>query len=257
MKSSDFLKHQFIRELKRRGIPVLAQLPGDSYLIQILGAECIVCLDSLRRNVRRDKNPNAVSNFIDSLLATRAELPPWLEAASGIRYSAEASDYDFGNTLQTAVTPAMSRVLVFANAGESYVSWLTPNHLASWGISRSVLESHAAANMDFLLGSVVLEVQSVAGFQLAMFSTDSIFKASLLFSPGLKSFVSRLGWPVFIVAPCRDFVYVFTDKELIPRLGEIVMREFNDSGHPVTPEVLQVSDSGITALGTFGAHVDR
>jgi hypothetical protein len=249
----DTVEEQFLDELRRRGIPIVARRSVDRYVINVLGVECVVSLDNLRRSFERDADPAAVSTFIDGVLATRVELPPWPDAAAGIRYLAEPSDTQFGDALSESVTASMSRVIAFTDPSESLVTWLSPLHLARWGVSRIEIERHAAINMDGLLAATRLDLHPIAGIQLGVFATDSIFKASLIFSPGLKSFVSRLGWPLLVVAPCRDFLYAFADASLISHLGDVVLREFNESEYPVTREVLEISDSGVSALGAFGA----
>jgi hypothetical protein len=249
----DTIEEQFLHELRRRGIPLVAQRSDDRYVINVLGVEYTVNLENIRRRVARDADPAAISAFVDGVLAARVELPPWPDAATGIRYLAAPSDQHSGDTLCESITPAMSRVIAFADESESLVTWLSPAHLARWGVSHGELERHAASNMDRLLAATRLEIQSVSGCHLGIFSTDSVFKASLIFSPTLRSFVSSLGWPLLVVAPCRDFIYAFTDPSLISHFGDVVVREFNESDYPVTREVLQVSDAGVSALGAFGA----
>ena len=41
------------------------------------------------------------------------------------------------------------------------------------------------------------------------------------------------------------------NRDFLGRLGGVVAREYRESGHPVTQEVLEVADDGITAIGTF------
>ena len=67
-----------------------------------------------------------------------------------------------------------------------------------------------------------------------------------------------MGWPVLAVAPARDFVYVLsTDHtKFLPRLGAVVMREYQESGYPITAEVLSIDDNGITAIGSFARPQD-
>jgi len=61
-----------------------------------------------------------------------------------------------------------------------------------------------------------------------------------------------LTWPVLVVIPCRDFIYVLEqDQELINRIGRVVVEEFQNSGYPITTEVLRISDDGIEVIGRF------
>lgn len=253
MKRRDTITAEFKSELQRRSIEIVAARPDDLYVLRILGTDSTVSLANLRKNIERDHDLSAVSRFVDGLLTTRLELPPWPEVASGIRYSAEPSSHDFANTIHDSITRAMSRVIAYTDPAESRISWLSETHCSRWGVGRNALNRAACTNMDALLRQAKLEIDTVANSRIGLFSIDSVFKASLIFSPSLKAFVKALGWPILIVAPARDFLYAFTDERLIPRLASVVTREFTNSGYPVTPEVLRISDNGIEALGAFGA----
>lgn len=63
----------------------------------------------------------------------------------------------------------------------------------------------------------------------------------------------ELGWPVYVVVPARDFAFVISKKDqaLLGQLGTVVLREFNESGYPITADVLEVGDNGLTAIGSF------
>jgi hypothetical protein len=56
------------------------------------------------------------------------------------------------------------------------------------------------------------------------------------------------GWPVFVVVPARDFVYVRSQghRNFLGCLGSVVLREYPEAGYPVAADVLEVSDTGIT-----------
>ena len=78
---------------------------------------------------------------------------------------------------------------------------------------------------------------------MVSFSTEETpFKASLILSPAFRELVSpKLGWPVFVVVPCRDFAYVISgeDRDLLGRLGGVVVKEYQNSGYPITKDVLK------------------
>ena len=106
-----------------------------------------------------------------------------------------------------------------------------------------------------MAGDAHLETEDVDGNLLGMISTQiTEFKASLVLSAGFRSLVEPThGWPVLVVLPCRDFAYVVRcdNQEFVGRLGQVVVDEYNQSGYPITKDVLQVSDDGIKAIGTF------
>jgi hypothetical protein len=124
-----------------------------------------------------------------------------------------------------------------------------------WGVSVEAACAAASTNQDRLLDGIELETSSGRDRldTLGMIPVDSPYKASTIFAAAFKQLVQPvLGWPVLVVLPCRDFVYVIaSDSPLIHKLGTVVVQEFKDSGYPITTEVLQVSDEGIEALGKF------
>ena len=106
--------------------------------------------------------------------------------------------------------------------------------------------------MNRLLDGKRLEVQKIDGMKLGLVPITSVFKASIIFAPNFRTFVStELEWPVLAVLPCRDFIYVLSekDKALLNRMGAVVQREYRESGYPITTEVLKISDNGIKAIG--------
>jgi hypothetical protein len=244
----------FLRELEHRGIPAPSALDDGQFLLQINDSTCTVSLDNLVRDFERDQDVGRVGRFVDAVLATGQPLPPWVQAKAGIRFAAEPSDHEFGDTLYDRMTDSLCRVLVYTDTEETRITWLTPSVLATWGCSRAVVAGVAAENMAALLRDTPIDVEPVEEFRLGMFATHSPFKGSLIFSPNLKEVVApKLGWPVYAVIPCRDFAYVFPEKdyELIPRLGGVVVREHIRSAYPISTEVFRISDAGLEAIGHF------
>jgi hypothetical protein len=100
-----------------------------------------------------------------------------------------------------------------------------------------------------------LEVEVIDGNKLGMISTkETAFKASLILSPAFRDLVSPThSWPVYVVVPCRDFAYVIRNdnRDFLGRLGSVVLKEYRNSGHPITKDALEVSENGITAIGTY------
>jgi hypothetical protein len=122
-----------------------------------------------------------------------------------------------------------------------------------WGVTTEQAIAAAFANQDRLLDGIKLDVAEVHDSTLGMVPVDSPYKASVIFARAFKPLVeSVLGWPVLVVLPCRDFIYVLADKSpLVGRIGSVVVNEFRKSGYPITTEVLRISDDGIEAIGRF------
>jgi hypothetical protein len=241
----------FETELRRRRVE-FARADDGRYRLQVAGGELLVSLDNLERDFDRDGDPGAVVFFVDRVLGARA-LPDANAAREQIFWSAERFDNDFGDCIHEAVSQTVVRVLVVTNAEHSLITWLTPKHLQQWNLSLDEARSLAGRNLDALLADKQLETMESGDKRLGMIPVEPPFKASCIFAPGLQRFVSALGWPVLVVIPCRDFVFVLNeeDRELLDRLGAVVQREFRESGYPITTEVLRLSDDGIEAIGAF------
>lgn len=123
------------------------------------------------------------------------------------------------------------------------------------GVSVEEACSAASINQDRLLDGIELETSGDGDRlnTLGMIPVDPPYKASTIFASTFKKLVeTKLGWPVLVLLPCRDFVYVIADgSPLLDKLGSIVVNEFKTSGYPITTEVLRLSDDGIEALGRF------
>jgi hypothetical protein len=64
---------------------------------------------------------------------------------------------------------------------------------------------------------------------------------------------AQLGWPLRAVAPCRDFVYLFRDRDdsMLESLAAAVSHEHAGSPQPLTLEVLRIGDDGVEAIGEY------
>ena len=240
-------------ELARRGIAFTLTEDGR-YEIAHEGGTLLLSPDNVLRDIARDGDPARIETFLDASLAVSAPLPPWSEARSGIRWSAEPAEGELGDTLHEPVSDTVIRVLVYAAEDEGRITWLTPRQLERWGIDLATLRAAADAGLDSLLRDISLNVESGNGRKLGMIPTHSALKASTIFAPSFKAFVSKeLRWPVIAVIPCRDFVYVLREKDdaMLGAIGEVVQREFRTSGYPITTEVFRISDSGVEAIGRF------
>jgi hypothetical protein len=59
--------------------------------------------------------------------------------------------------------------------------------------------------------------------------------------------------------PCRDFVYLLSQKDqpLLGRMGQVVMREYQKSGYPISTEVFEITDQGIRAIGDYQPALEQ
>lgn len=244
----------FEEELSRRGFAFVREGTHE-YRVHLDGWEITASLTNVRRNAERDQDPDAIRKFAASVLSTFPSKPAtWQEASSLLLWAAEPADQDFGDSIRASVTDEVCRVLTVTDRDQSKITWVTPNMCDEWGVTVEEACSAAFLNQNRLLDGIALEVAESDGNALGMVPLSSPYKASVIFAgAAFRRFVEPvLGWPVLVVLPCRDFVYVVADSSpLVNRMGSVVVNEFRNSGYPITTEVLRVSDDRIEALGRF------
>lgn len=254
MQTSDEI---FCSELDKRGIGY-SVTPEGLYKVQIDDQTVTISLENIRRNYDRDGDADAIVRFVEKVDTDfLSETPSWDEVRPYIRYSLEPSDYEtgFDDVLFRPVTDELNQVFVYTPADGSRITWINESMLDDWGVTREQVVQQAEENMAAIVAETRFEVEEIDGSKLGMISTEETpFKASLILSPAFRDLVSPThGWPVYVVVPCRDFAYVIRqdDRGFLGRLGGVVIKEYRNSGHSITKDVLEVSDDGITAIGTY------
>ena len=242
--------------LNRRGLVLEpADAPGRYSVSGVGLRSLIISPDNIFAEVARDGDPSIIDHWLDVVLAEPTALPPYLVARSGLRMALEPLGSEFGASIHADLTPSLAEVVCWTDPEERRITWISGVTLDLWQARLEDVIDAARAGLDRVLRTARLEVQEVRGMPLGMLDTDSVFKASLVLAPSLRATVEpTLGWPVCAVAPCRDFLYLFPDAhrdELIPVLAAVVTREFASSGYPLSAEVLQISDDGVLALGSY------
>jgi hypothetical protein len=243
----------FEEELSRQGVSFVRE-DKDTYRLKLEGRQISVNLVNVRRNAERDQDQSAVIRFVETVLETFPVSPPaWSDASSLLLWSAEPADQDFGDSIRVVVSDEVMRVLTLTDLGQTKITWVTPDMCDEWGVLSEEAGAAAFINQDKLLEGIELEVAEADGSPLGMVPLDSPYKASVIFAPSFKRLVeSVLGWPVLVVLPCRDFIYVVADNSpLVGQMGSVVINEFRNSGYPITTEVLRISEDGIEAIGRF------
>jgi hypothetical protein len=246
----------FEAELTKRGVSF--QKEDESvYRVEVDGWIVSASLENVRRNAEREQDEGVVTRFVDHVLGFSGGHPPWDDAQTLLFWSAEPTTADVGDSIHVGVTDEVARVLTLTNEEQSKVTWVTPDMCERWAVTIADACAAATINQDRLLDG--LELDAASGSDrldtLGMIPVHPPYKASTIFAASFKKFVEPvLGWPVLVVLPCRDFVYVIAEQSpLLNNLGTVVVNEFKSSGYPITTEVLRVSDEGIEAIGHFPA----
>ena len=248
---------RFQAALERRSLTYRIDDDGPHY-IQIRDISARINLDNVRRNQERDNDADAIERSTQQLDGDMfGDQPPQEDVSPFLRDSLAPSDYAMGfdGPVRAFVTDELVKVFIVTPPDRSRISWITQSRIADWRVSKDDVIALASEKMDQLVRETKLEVQQAGDVELGMLSLADIhIKASLILLPQFKSFVSSVhGWPVFVVAPARDFVYVLSQghRNFLGRLGSVVLREYPEAGYPVTADVLEVSDTGNTPIGSF------
>jgi len=249
----------FLDELARRNIEVKLDDEGN-YILDGSGLSIKVSLENVSRDFERDRDPDRIAMFVDSI-TNLFVLPDWQEAKGRIGWQLEPSDHKFGDTLRDAVSDKVSLVLVYVDPSDTQIRWLTAADAERWNKTRADLMAAAQENMGRILRQTKIATAPIEEHQLGMLSNELVaFKAALLICPNLKEVVEPvLGWPLFAVMPCRDFVYLLNQKDqpLLGRVGQVVMREYQKSGYPISTEAFEITDQGIRAIGDYQPAPDQ
>lgn len=245
-------------ELERRGVDYVA-IEGDRYELGKGDASRTIFLGNVRRDFVRDGDASAIVRFLDNVIASVGALPSgWEDAAPHLFPMLESSVVERGpDTVAREKSPHTVVALAYHVEGSGSVRFIRYSDLESWGISPAEAWDRAQASLDGRAAEVNVRILEAGDLRLGALEAHEPYKASILLSGSLRSRVeSKLGWPVYAVAPARDFVYLIgADKfDEIGRLGGVVAREFNESGHPLSTEVWELSDEGLEPVGNFPAR---
>ena len=244
----------FEEALKAEGIQIQARLDSGLYQVLIKGQSARISLDNAARDYQLTKNPEVVRDFASRIVSELKvdELPPWEEARSRILFHVARGDGEIGDSIRKPLTEKVVRVLVLDS--EKSVRFLKPGDLEQWQVTQEEVDTVAQENMRRLMLSMEFDVHLVDGRKLGFFNEGALMKAATILCPNFKDVVAdRVGWPVLVIMPNRDFICVTAERdgELPDRFGEQAAKDYGESSHPLTLEVLRISDDGIEVVGKF------
>jgi len=250
----DDVANLFERELARRGLPFRRDLDSGRYIFNARGLELFVSLDNVAREYRRDADPERITRFVDTVLAAEVDHATWRQSQCSIFYCLEPSDHVERSDLRTAVSDRVDRVPVLFQGSTGRITWVSEAMLRDWQVSKEDLSTAILSNLASVLAETRIEHSDIDGVRLGHFASSLPFKSALMLAPNLRQRVEQLiGWPLYAVAPARDFLYVWAAEhaDFAGRVGGVVVDEFTKSPYPISTEVFEISDGGIKAIGAF------
>lgn len=244
---------RFEYELEKRKI-AYKKLDNRLYEISTVNGPRTISTQNLDRNFMRDQDANVVVRFVDNILQPASELPEWNIVKHGIYVALEGADLvgvtDF---VHRKLSDRVFAVLAYYDDKVNQIHFLTPLDLKKLDVSPETAWNEAQENLDAILSTSKVTFNNIGEEKLGMIEVHEPHKASLILSKNLKlKVMQEIGWPVFAVAPARDFVYLFSKQGgLVNRVGSVVVKEFKESGYPISTEVWELSDDGAHAIGEF------
>ena len=127
----------FLDELAGRNIEVKLDDEGN-YTLDARGLSINVSLENVSRDFERDRDPDRIVTFVDSITNLLA-LPDWQEAKGRIRWQPEPNDHKFGDTLRDPLSDKVSLVFVYVDPSDTQIRWLTAADADKWNKARADL----------------------------------------------------------------------------------------------------------------------
>ena len=213
-----------------------------------------ISLDNVRRNFERDSDETHITDLVSTILSYSEALLDWLIAKNDIYISLFPNDYDFPDSLHKMITKEFSKVYVYS--GNDKLTWITPTDLQKWKITENELDKQASLNTQLMLNKTKLSFDTIENRKIGFLEAEhEALKSALLFAPNIKEkMLKDFGFPFYAVIPVRDFCYIFSEKDFdffSKQLGTTVVKEYKESGYPITTEILKFSDKGVDAVGKY------
>ncbi|MGQ0636165.1 MAG: hypothetical protein ACT4QC_16250 [Planctomycetaceae bacterium] len=245
----------FEEELRERGLTFEIDVATGRYKLNIGGMPLCVSLDNIKRQLHSDGDSTRVTTFVDQIVASCFVPRVW--SPDQLLWCLETSDYSVAAEYSVGVSSGVNRVLIHISADGGLLTWVTAAMLDSLAMTPGAAAERAFANLARELKRTTIAYQLMDEIKLGYFDCDIPSKASLLLAPNLREVAGAdLGWPLFAVAPDRDFVYLWDARhvQFVDRVGFVVVREFKIAPYPLSTEVFRIDDEGIRAIGAFAVE---
>lgn len=243
----------FENELTKRNVS-FTKMEEGVYEVETSESKITISIHNMRLNYLRDKDSEIINRFVDNILQIIPDLPSWDILKSFIYPSLEPSDYEGLNELvHKKLTDKTVIILTYYNSENNQIRFLDETDLKELSIDVNQVWEQAFLNLDKIMDETKVDFTDIDGQMLGMLEAHEPYKASLILSTKLKDKVSKqIGWPIYAVSPARDFVYLFSKEGgLMNKVGNVVVREYQNSGYPISTEVWELSDSKQIAIGAY------
>ena len=242
----------FEQELHRRGLSFRIDPESGRYVVPWDGLNLHIALDNLERTLTESHDESCVTEFADVVFKPR-EVLSWQTASESVFELLESNDHPEAPPFRSSISQRLDRVLALWEGGGT-ARWVFPGMLEEWGVDLEAVRSAARRNLASTLADAAIGWKDYQGARLGYFGTLLPCKAALMMAANLKQIAApALGWPLLAVIPAQDFLLLWdaSRRDLIRELGAVVVSQFTQSAYPLTTEVFEISDQGISAIGDF------
>lgn len=259
-KKKDIVYDKFKNQLELKNFKIDSIDEEDFIYINVHGDNLKISLTNVRRNYERDSDESHISDLVNTITSYSAKILKWENVKQRVYTQLFPNNFDFENFLNEKITDEFSKIYVISK--ENKLSWISNDDLKKWNISESELIQQADLNADKLLQKTKIKFEIIENHKLGMIEVEQTsLKGSLLFSSKMKEKLNNnFGFPFYAVIPVRDFCYIFSEKDLSffsNRIGEIVVEEYNNSGYPITTEILKFSEKGVESVGKYPINKEQ
>jgi hypothetical protein len=242
----------FEQELRRRGLSLRIDPESARYVVPWDGLNLYIALDNLERTLAESHDEACVAEFADVVFKPR-EVLSWQTASARVFELLESNDHLETPPFRSPISKRLDRVLALWEGGGT-ARWVFPGMLEEWGVDLEAVKSAARRNLATTLTEADICWNDYSGARLGYFGTLLPCKAALMTAANLKQIAApALGWPLLAVIPAQDFLLLWdaSRRDLMLELGALVVNQFTQSAYPLTTEVFEISDQGISAIGDF------
>jgi len=242
----------FEQELHRRGLSFRIDPESGRYVVPWDGLNLYIALDNLERMLAESQDESCVVEFADVAFKPR-EVLSWQTASASVFELLESNDNQEALPLGSHISKRLDRILALWEEGGT-ARLVFPQMLEEWNVDLDTVKSAARRNLAMTLAAAEICWNDYHGARLGYFGTLLPCKAAFIIAANLKQIAApALGWPLLAVVPARDFLLLWdaSRRDLIRELGGVVVKEFTQSPYPLTMEVFEISDQGISAIGDF------
>jgi len=207
-------KHLLECELQKHGISFWIDPESGRHAFERGdGLKVFLSLDSIQKELSEVRLAKRIEKLIESATALDSS-PTWAVVRDSVFWCLEPTDYKDKPELSSSVSEHCIRCLVIDDQVRGRITWINQTDLARWQVSRDELESRASDNLNSELARATLHLNEAQGIQFLMLGSRLAFKASLLLASALRGKVEpEIGWPIYAIAPSRDFLWMWGEKD--------------------------------------------